>query len=113
MQLLNNLAESQRALQEQVRVQSEWMRAEAEGRAQRSVVDTKALGMPTNFSGKKDEWPGWAYKFATWFGSQFDQGTATRPAKRVSQTKGWNFKRRPLPISSGRRRNSSLCWYPS
>ena len=65
MQLLSNLAESQRALQEQVRVQSEWMRAEAEGRAQRSVVDTKALGRPTNVSGKKDEWPGWAYRSAT------------------------------------------------
>ena len=76
MQLLTALTESQRALQEQVRVQSEWMRSETESRTQRSVIDTKALGRPVPFAGKRDEWAGWAYKFSTWFGSQFEHGVA-------------------------------------
>ena len=55
MQLLSALTESQRALQEQVRVQAEWMRSETESRTQRSVIDTKALGRPAPFPGKRDE----------------------------------------------------------
>ena len=76
MQLLSALTESQRALQEHVRVQAEWMRSETESRTQRSVIDTKALGRPAPFAGKRDEWAGWAYKFSTWFGSQFEHGVA-------------------------------------
>lgn len=96
--LVQQLVVNQEAIQQQMRVQGEYLdefrarNAEETARQRevtnaqvetlrafrqgRGVIDTKALGRPDGFSGNVLDWQSWAFKFTTWINSQFEGGQA-------------------------------------
>ena len=73
-QILQQLTVNQATMQRQIEIQgSRYEQLMAIVKKPGSLIDTRGIGKPDQFSGSENEWTSWRFRFETWISSQIPE----------------------------------------